>query len=105
LTMIPDWFSALDNALRILRVGGAVGVVDFYVSRKFPSNGLKRHSVFTRSFWPAWFGYDNVFLSPDHIPYLHRRFVPLEFEERLAKVPYVPFIRTPYYIFVGRKAE
>ena len=103
LTMIPDWFAAVDNALRMLRPGGVVGVVDFYISRKYPATGLKRHGRLTRTFWPAWFGYDNVFLSPDHIPYLHRRFVPLFFDERRAKVPYVPLLRTPYYVFVGRK--
>jgi hypothetical protein len=27
----------------------------------------------------------------------------LHFEEHKAKVPYIPFMRTPYYLFVGRK--
>jgi S-adenosylmethionine-diacylgycerolhomoserine-N-methlytransferase len=103
LTMIPDWFAAIDNALTMLRFGGIIGVVDFYVSRKWPADGLKRHRWFTRTFWPAWFSNDNVFPSPDHVPYLHRHFEPLLFEERRAKVPYLPFIRTPYYVFVGKK--
>ena len=103
LTMIPDWFAAIDNALAMLKPGGVLGVVDFYVSRKFPKDGLKRHRWFTRNFWPSWFSNDNVFPSPDHVPYLHRHFEPLHFEECRAKVPYIPFIRTPYYIFVGRK--
>lgn len=103
LTMIPDWFAAVDNAYRLLRPGGLIGVVDFYVSRKYPPGGLKRHGWMTRSLWPIWFAADNVFLSPDHVPYLYRRFTPLRFEERRAKVPYLPFVRTPYYIFVGRK--
>jgi len=30
---IPDWFLAIDNALRILKPGGIIAVVDFYVSR------------------------------------------------------------------------
>lgn len=29
LTMIPDWFAAIDNAIRILKPGGRLGVVDF----------------------------------------------------------------------------
>ena len=33
LTMIPDWFRAVDNALSMLRPGGRLAVVDFYVSR------------------------------------------------------------------------
>lgn len=103
LTMIPDWFAAIDNAIAMLRPGGVLGVVDFYVSRKYPAGNLRRHSWFTRTFWPAWFASDNVFPSPDHVPYLHRKLEPLRFEEYYAKVPYIPFVRTPYYIFIGRK--
>ena len=103
LTMIPDWFAALENALAILKPGGTIGVVDFYVSRKFATDGLARHSWLTRSFWPTWFAMDNVFPSPDHVPFLHRHFDVLHFEENRAKVPYLPFSRVPYYVFVGRK--
>ena len=104
LTMIPDWFAAIDNALAMLRPGGLIGVVDFYVSRKFPAGEHRRHGWFTRNFWPTWFGNDNVFPSADHVPYLHRHFEPVLFEEHRAKVPYLPLIRTPYYQFVGKKA-
>jgi S-adenosylmethionine-diacylgycerolhomoserine-N-methlytransferase len=103
LTMIPDWFTAVENALAMLKPGGQIGVVDFYVSRKYPSDGLKRHGWFTRSFWPIWFAGDNVFPSGDHVPYLHRHFDPIHFEEQRAKMPYVPLARMPYYTFVGRK--
>jgi S-adenosylmethionine-diacylgycerolhomoserine-N-methlytransferase len=103
LTMIPDWFAAIENALDMLKPGGLIGVVDFYISRKYPRDGLKRHRSFTRGFWPLWFANDNVFPSADHVPFLHRHFQPLEFEESLAKVPYIPLLRTPYYWFVGQK--
>jgi S-adenosylmethionine-diacylgycerolhomoserine-N-methlytransferase len=103
LTMIPDWFAAIENALAMLKPGGQIGVVDFYVSRKFPQDGLKRHGFTTRSFWPTWFSMDNVFPSADHVPFLHRHFDPLHFEEHRAKVPYLPLSRVPYYLFVGRK--
>ena len=103
LTMIPDWFAALENAIRILKPGGIIGVVDFYVSRKHPTDGLRRHPWFTRTFWPIWFAGDNVFPSADHVPFLHHQFDPLHFEERTAKVPYLPLVRTPYYSFVGRR--
>jgi S-adenosylmethionine-diacylgycerolhomoserine-N-methlytransferase len=103
LTMIPDWFAALENAWAMLRPGGLIGVVDFYVSRKYPQAGLKRHRWFTRSFWPIWFASDNVFPSPDHVPMLFRRFDPVHFDELRGKVPYLPLVRVPYYVFVGRK--
>ena len=103
LTMIPDWFAAIENALAILKPGGTLGVVDFYVARKYASAGLARHGWWTRTFWPTWFAMDNVFPSPDHVPFLHRHFDVLHFEEHKGKVPYIPVSRVPYYLFVGRK--
>lgn len=103
LTMIPDWFAAIENARAILKPGGRIGVVDFYVSRKYPAEGLARHSWLTRSFWPIWFAADNVYPSADHVPYLRRHFEPIHFREHRGKVPYFPILRMPYYVFVGRK--
>jgi len=102
LTMIPDWFAAIDNALAMLRPGGIVGVVDFYISRKYPAEGFQKHGRCTRAFWPGWFSSDNVFLSWDHVPYLHRHFEPVHFTENRARVPYL-FLKVPYYVFVGTK--
>ena len=103
LTMIPDWFAAIENARAMLKPGGLIGVVDFYVSRKHPAEGLARHRWFTRSFWPVWFATDNVFPSPDHVPYLRSHFDVVHFTEARGKVPYMPLMRMPYYTFVGRK--
>src|SRR5262249_4699106 len=74
LTMIPDWFAAIENALGILKPGGIIGVVDFYISRKFSGAGLARHGWWTRTFWPTWFALDNVFPSSDHVPFIYRHF-------------------------------
>ena len=103
LTMIPDWFKAIDHAHAILKPGGLIGVADFYVARKWPAHGV-RHSGWRRFFWPTWFSWDNVFLSPDHLPYLESRFLTVKREERLGKMPYMLGRRAPYYIFIGRKA-
>lgn len=103
LTMIPDWFAAIDNAIRILKPGGKIGIIDFYVSRKFAATGLKRHGWGTRSFWPVWFAGDNVFPSCDHLPYLQRHFDTVMLTENRAKIPYLPLIRAPYYQFIGTK--
>jgi len=105
LTMIPDWFAAMEHALRLLKPGGRIGVVDFYVSRKHPEEGRTRHGWTTRSFWPVWFAADNVFPSPDHVPYLSRLFEPVLFEEHKARVPWfpIPWFKMPYYLFIGRK--
>ncbi|MBC7815977.1 MAG: class I SAM-dependent methyltransferase, partial [Planctomycetaceae bacterium] len=104
LTMIPDWFAAVDHAIELLKPGGVFGAVDFYVSRKHPEIGYAKHSWFTRTFWPTWFAFDNVHLHPDHVRYLHRRFECQRFLEFTTRRPYVPFARVPWYLFVGRKA-
>lgn len=103
LTMIPDWFAAIDHALDLLKPGGTIGVVDFYVARKYPEAGHTQHGVTTRLGWPCWFHNDNVFISPDHVPYLHKRFDVVSYTEHRAKVPYIPLARVPYYRFIGRK--
>ncbi len=105
LTMIPDWFAAIENAQRMLKPGGKIGVVDFYVSRKHPAEGMTKHNWFTRSFWPVWFAGDNVFPSSEHLPYLSSHFENIWCQEKRAKVPYIPFIRAPYYQFIGRKSQ
>lgn len=103
LTMIPDWFAAIEEAQRLLRPGGVIGVVDFYVSRRYPAEGRRRHSYFARNFWPFWFGNDNVHPSPDHLPMLQRRFEPMLIGEDHGKLPWVPVVRAPFYRFIGRK--
>jgi len=103
LSMIPDWFQAIDNALAMLRPGGLVGVVDFYVSRSHPAPGHVRHPIPTRWFWPAWFGHDGVHPSPDHLPYLESHLEVLTLREARAPIPYLPLVRAPYYVLLGRK--
>ena len=105
LTMIPDWFAAIEEAFRILKPGGTLGVVDFYVSRRYPDEGRSKHSYFARNFWPVWFGTDNVHPSADHLPFLTRRFETVSLAENHGKLPWVPIIRAPYYQFQGRKPQ
>lgn len=105
LTMIPNWFAAIDQAYKLLKPGGIIGVVDFYVSRKYPAEGQRRHWWFTRSFWPVWMALDNVFPQDDQVPYLHYRFQPEHFSEHLTRMRYLPLFRIPYFRFIGRKPE
>jgi S-adenosylmethionine-diacylgycerolhomoserine-N-methlytransferase len=103
LTMIPDWHAAIDRAMRLLKPGGVIGVVDFYVSHKHPPPDRARHGWWTRTFWPAWFAFDNVFLSPDILAMLERRFARVRLTESRTRLPYMPGSRVPYYTFVGVK--
>ncbi|MDR2644130.1 MAG: class I SAM-dependent methyltransferase, partial [Planctomycetaceae bacterium] len=105
LTMIPDWFAAINHAWEILKPNGKIGVVDFYLSRKFPSQGHVKHNWLKRTFWPMWFAFDNVFPSHDHVPYLHNKFEPILFEEHQTRLPWFPFLKMPYYLFIGRKTN
>jgi S-adenosylmethionine-diacylgycerolhomoserine-N-methlytransferase len=103
LTMIPDWFRAIDRAHDLLKPGGMIGVADFYISRKWPAPGRCRHSAWQRFFWPLWFSWDNVFFSPDHLPYLQSRFETVRLVEGAGKVPYLFGMKAPYYLFLGRR--
>jgi S-adenosylmethionine-diacylgycerolhomoserine-N-methlytransferase len=103
LTMIPDWRRALNNAIRMLRPGGLLGVVDFHVPAGSAPGGRGLQGWLARQFWPAWFGHDGVRLSPDHLPEMLRRTDPVHCESRTAPVPYLPGLEAPYYLYVGRK--
>jgi S-adenosylmethionine-diacylgycerolhomoserine-N-methlytransferase len=105
LTMIPDWRGALENALAMLRPGGVLGVVDFYVSEPDPAPGLVRHRALSRWFWPRWFAHDGVRPDSRHLPALRQLLPDHRLQECTAPVPYLPGLRVPYYLFVGRRRE
>lgn len=104
LTMIPDWRAAIANAVAMLKPGGALGVVDFYVSPRRAEAGMVQHGALTRAFWPRWFAHDGVHPNAAHLPALRAALPEHEFIEARAPVPYLPLARVPYYRFVGRKA-
>ena len=103
LTMIPDWQAAIANAVAMLKPGGVLGVVDFYVSPPRVEAGFAQHGALTRAFWPAWFRHDGVRVSALHFPALRRMLPDHAFVESRAAVPYLPVGRVPFYLFVGRK--
>lgn len=103
LTMIPDWAGAIDNAIAMLRPGGSLGVVDYYLSGPSPVPGSERHGIFSRFFWPRWFAHDGVRPNPEHLRHLRQRLPNHSLIERRGRVPYLPGLRAPYYLFVGRK--
>lgn len=103
LTMIPDWYGAIKNAYAMLKPGGTIGVVDFYVSPLKSETGSVQHSALTRWFWPFWFGHDGVRLNPDHLPTLRKLFLQHQCIERRSPVPYMLGLQVPYYIFIGKK--
>ena len=104
LTMIDDWRSALSNAVSMLKPGGTLGVVDFYVSSPRPRSGYVRHAGWERWLWRRWFAHDGVRLSPEHLEALADAMPDNLRLERQGALPYIPALKVPYYIFIGRKS-
>jgi S-adenosylmethionine-diacylgycerolhomoserine-N-methlytransferase len=103
LTMIDDWRSAMTNAISMLKPGGTLGVVDFYVSAARPREGYRRHAAWERWLWRRWFDHDGVRLSPEHLNALADALPDHVRLERQGALPYVPALKVPYYLFIGRK--
>jgi S-adenosylmethionine-diacylgycerolhomoserine-N-methlytransferase len=96
LSMMPDWRATLDNAWRMLAPGGRLGLVDFHLPRQ--------GGRFSNRFWRYWFAHDGVRLSADTLPALQALSPNAFIQQRRAPVPYLPRLRAPYYLYVGRKA-
>lgn len=97
LTMIPDWQAALDNAVSMLKPGGVLGVVDFTLS--------PRQGWLAGLFWRSWFAHDGVHLNAGHLSALRKVCSDHTYEDRRARIPYLPGLRVPYYLFLGRTAS
>jgi len=104
LTMIPNWRAALENALSMLKPGGIIAVVDFYVSAANTPRDQVRHHALSCTFWRRWFAHDGVLLNPEHLATLRELCAEHEFSEARAPVPYLPGLAVPYYRFIGRRA-
>lgn len=95
LTMIPDWQAVLANARKMLQPGGRIGVVDFHLPAT--ANPLANAG------WRRWFAHDGVHLSTEHLPALRQQFSEQYSEQSRARLPYLPGLRAPYYLFVGSR--
>lgn len=103
LTMIPDWYDAILNAERLLKPGGLIAITDFYVSRKYPEEGMVQHHALKRAFWRSWFATDNVFLNGDHLAMVLRHFDADSLLEKEGSVPFLPLLKAPFYVLLARK--
>jgi S-adenosylmethionine-diacylgycerolhomoserine-N-methlytransferase len=104
LTMIPDWRAAIDNALAMLAPGGVLGVVDFHLPRLQDGEGRGSWRARSNRFWRRWFAHNGVYLSEEHLPYLRTRLNASACLERAGRLPYLPWLKVPHYVFVGRRA-
>jgi S-adenosylmethionine-diacylgycerolhomoserine-N-methlytransferase len=94
LTMMPEWKRALEHALTMLKPDGLVGIVDFIAPRE----------PLGRRFWTGWFAHDGVRLDRAHLDALRARTETVYLREGRAQVPYLPLLKVPYYVYVGRTA-
>jgi len=98
LTMIPQWRAALANALAMLKPGGLLGVVDFDLPR-----GDRLADRCACEFWRRWFAHDGVHLDRAHVGALQHLTETRVLCESAAALPYLPGLRMPYYLYLGRK--
>lgn len=105
LTMVEDWRAVIANAVAMLKPGGTLGVVDFYISSARPGRGGIRHPAWERWLWRRWFAHDGVRLDPGHMAQLAAAMPDCLIFERRGKIPYLPGLSAPYYIFIGRKRQ
>ncbi|KAK3393664.1 hypothetical protein B0H63DRAFT_458755 [Podospora didyma] len=105
LSMIPDFFSAIDSLSLLLAPNGIIGVADFYIQskadfafRNYTGGFTGRHVSFLgRTFWRAWFDLDRVGLEPARRDYLEYRFGTL----LTANLRNYKLGCIPYYVWVG----
>ncbi|CAG9467464.1 unnamed protein product [Pedinophyceae sp. YPF-701] len=104
LTMIPPFLSAVDNAIDMMADDAILGVADFFVSGKYDSP-LRRMSWIRRFFWRATFDTDNIDIGPERRAYLEHRLQRVMEVNSQGSIPYVPYLRAPWYVWVGQKGK
>lgn len=106
LSMIPEYYSAIDSISSQLSPNGIVGVIDFYVqsrvefqSRNYVGGVIDRHCMWlSRVFWRTWFEIDRVNLEPARRDYLEYKFgTILNINAR----NHLLGVRIPYYVWIG----
>lgn len=105
LSMIPDFYSVVDQVIHLMAPRGIVGICDFYVqsivdvsSRNYTGGTINRHvNWLGRMFWRTWFDADRVNLDAGRRDYVEYKFgTILSASERNYLLGGIP-----YYLFVG----
>lgn len=94
LSMIPNFYGAVDNAHRMLKEDGIIGMADFIA----PPD----RSWLSRTFWAGYFDFDNVKLGPERRQYAMHKFHTYYEFTHAGTLPYVPsLLKVPYYLWIG----
>ncbi len=99
LSMMANWAAAVGNAVRMLKPGGHIAVVDFYLP-----DGARRLPIPLAKFWKQWFARDGVHLSDQLLIYLQCQSRTLYVHEGHIRIPYLPVLSAPYMMYVGQRA-
>ena len=99
LTIRPDWKTAIQNAFRLLKQGGHIAGCDFTIN----SEEEEEQTSLSEQFFSWLFAHDDVHLSADYIPSLQKAFEEVDLQRGFGSFPYTPFLRAPFYHFIGKK--
>ncbi|MBD8526249.1 class I SAM-dependent methyltransferase [Pseudoxanthomonas sp. CAU 1598] len=102
LSMMPAPDLVVANAMRMLRPGGLLAVVDFYLSSAKAEPGRAQHSLAERLFWSRWFAHDGVVLGAERLALVQDACRESVLSERRHRLPYLPLLRVPYFLFRGQ---
>jgi len=102
LSMIPPFHKVIDHAYKILDQDGIIAVVDFVVSSKY-DQCYRQMSWARRMFWRSIFDIDGIDIGPERRAYLDNKFYPIYEQNNEGSIPYIPYLRPPYYVWIGNK--
>jgi len=103
LTMIPNFYAAVDNAVGFLKLDGYLGIADFFVSGRYDVP-LRQMGWLSRWFWRAVFDTDNIDIGPERRSYLEHKLVRMHEFNGKGPIPFVPVLRAPWYVWIGQPA-
>mmetsp|Transcript_5717 Transcript_5717/g.9926 ORF Transcript_5717/g.9926 Transcript_5717/m.9926 type:complete len:352 (+) Transcript_5717:30-1085(+) len=104
LSMIPPFNAAVDRACSYLDVDGIMGVADFFVSSRYDLP-MRQMQWLRRFFWRSIFDVDNIDIGPERRSFLEHRLERVWEVNSQGSIPYVPYLRAPYYVWVGRHRQ
>lgn len=101
LSMIPPFMDAVDNGISFMDEDSILGVADFFTSAKFDLPN-RQHTYSQRWFWRSVFDFDGIDLGPERRQYLEHKLEPVYEYNGRGQIPYVPYLRAPYYMWIGK---
>jgi betaine lipid synthase len=102
LSMIPNFLKAIDNGLSMMHKDGFMAITDFYVSSKY-DQCYRQLPWYRRVFWKSVFDCDGIDIGPERRMYVEHNLKVLYEHNSSGPIPYVPWLRAPYYIWIGNK--